>query len=129
MAQLNAPTVLPNGLTQVSLILTGVPATANDVLNLSFQLNTAGPDQFELTSPSLQALQQVTALSIVPSLGNPSTWNLSWYGNTNQNYQVQYTTSLASGTWTDVGSVIPGQGAASSVPLPVVPGDPTVFFD
>ena len=125
---LDAPTVLPNGLTQVSLILTGVPATANDVLNLSFQLNTAGPDQFELTSPSLQALQQVTALSIVPSLGNPSTWNLSWYGNTNQNYQVQYTTSLASGTWTDVGSVIPGQGAASSVPLPVVPGDPTRFF-
>ena len=125
---LNAPPALPNGLTQVNLILTGVPATSNHDLNLAFQLNTAGPDGFELSSPTVQALPQVPAIAIVPSPANPSALSLSWFGNTNQNYQVQYRTSLASGTWTNIGSAISGQGAADSVALPVAPGDPTRFF-
>ena len=45
---LTAPAVLTNGFTQVSLILTGLSAEASDTLNLTFQLNTAGPDQFQL---------------------------------------------------------------------------------
>jgi hypothetical protein len=125
---LDAPSVLPNNLTQVNLILTGVPAAANHDLNLTFQLNTAGPDQFELSSPTLQALPQVAALTVAPSPTNSASWSLSWYGSTNQNYQLQYCTSLASGTWTNVGPVISGLGAASSVPLPFSPGDLTRFF-
>jgi hypothetical protein len=125
---LNAPAVLSNGFTQVSLLLTGLPAEAGDELNLTFQLNTAGPDQFQLGSPTLQALPQVPALSIGPSQANPSALSLSWFGNTNENYQVQSRTSLGSGTWTNLDSVIPGQGAASTLALPVAPGDPARFF-
>ena len=125
---LDAPPVLSNGFTQVSLVLTGLPAEAGDELSLTFQLNTAGPDQFQLGSPILQALPQVPALSIGPSHANPSALSLSWFGNTNENYQVQSRTSLGSGTWTNLGSVILGQGAASTLALPVAPGDPTRFF-
>lgn len=125
---LDAPAVLSNGLTQVNLTITGVPATGNHQLNLTFQLNTAGADQFELSSPTLQVLPQVPALGIVPSAGNPSALSLSWYGDTNQNYQLQYRTSLGSGAWTNVGSVMPGMGAAAAVGLTNAPGDPARFY-
>jgi len=125
---LTAPSVLPGGLTEVNLGLTDMPATSNRALNLTVQLNTAGPDQFELTSPSLQALAQVPAVTIVSSTGNPSSVSVSWFGNTNQNYQVQYCTSLAGASWTNVGSVVVGQGGAYSETLPVAPGDPARFF-
>jgi hypothetical protein len=125
---LNAPTMLSDDFTQVSLILTGLPAEAGDKLNLTLQLKTAGPDQFQLGSPTLQALPQVPALSIGLSQANPPASSLSWFGNTNENYQVQSRTSLDSATWTNFGSVIPGQGAASTLALTVAPGDPTRFF-
>ena len=125
---LDAPSVLSDGLTQENLLLTAVPATGNQQLNLTIQLNTAGPDQFELSSPTLQALPQAPAISIISSPGSPPTWSLSWVGNTNLDYQVQFSTSLAGGSWTNIGSAIPGQGTASSVALPVAPGDPARFF-
>jgi hypothetical protein len=125
---LDAPTVLSNGFTQVSAIFTGLPAEAADKLNLTFQLNTAGPGQLQLGSPTLQALPQVPALSIGLAHVIPSPLSLSWFGNTNQNYQVQSRPALGSGTWTNVSSVIPGEGAASVLSLPVAPGDPTRFF-
>jgi hypothetical protein len=125
---LNAPTVLTNGFTQASIILTGLPASATDKLNLTFQLNTAGPAQFQLGDPSLQSLPQVPALSIGPSPTNSTELSLSWFGTTNENYQVQYRFSLVGGTWTNLGSTLPGQGAASSLAVPGVTGDGGWFF-
>ena len=125
---LPAPSVLSDVFTQVNLILTGIPAMASDQLNLTFQLNTTGSDQFELNSPTLQALPHVPAISIGPSAANPASLSLSWYGTTNQNYQVQFCTSLFNGTWINMGSAVPGQGAASSVTLPGSASDPTRFF-
>ena len=61
-----------NGLTQVNLIVAGVPATSIHDLNLAFQLSTAGPDGFDLSSPTVQALPQVPAIAIVPSPAKPS---------------------------------------------------------
>jgi hypothetical protein len=125
---LDAPSVPSSGLTQVNLTLTGLPAMANDDLNLTFQLNTAGPDQFQLSSPSLVALPQVPAISVLSSATNSFTFSLNWYGNTNQNYQMQSRTSLVTGAWTNVGSAVPGQGAGSSLLLPIDRSGPARFF-
>ncbi len=65
--QLNAPAVLTNNFTEASLILTGLPAEESGDLNLTFQLNTAGSDQFQLGNLSLQALPQLPSVSIGPS--------------------------------------------------------------
>ena len=125
---LDAPTVLSSNFTQTSVILTGLPAAASDELNLTFQLNTAGPAQFQLGILSLQSLPQLPALSIWLSPANSNALNLSWFGSTNENYQVQSRTSLGSGAWANLGSVVPGQGAASTLALPVAPGDPARFY-
>jgi len=125
---LNAPSVMTNGFTPADIILTGLPATATDKLNLTFQLNTAGPAQFQLGDPSLQSLPQVPALSIGPSLTNSPAMSLNWFGTTNQNYQLQSRVSLASGTWTNLGSIVHGQGAASTLTLPIAPSDSGRFF-
>jgi hypothetical protein len=125
---LNAPAVLNNGFTEASVILTGLPAEDTDQLNLTFKLNTAGPARFQLGDLSLQALPLLPIVSIGHSPDNPTALSLSWFGNTNENYQVQYRTSLGSGAWMNLGSVILGQGAASTVALPVVPGDPARFY-
>jgi len=125
---LNAPAVLSSSFTQASVILTGLPADASDELNLTFQLNTAGPAQFQLGDPSLQSLPQLPALSIWLSPANSNALNLSWFGTTNANYQMQSRTSLGRGAWTNLGSVVPGQGAVSTLALPVAPGDPTRFY-
>jgi hypothetical protein len=53
---------------------------------------------------------------------------LSWFGTTNENYQVQYRTSLGSGAWMNLGSAVSGQGAAVAVALPAAPGDPARFY-
>ena len=125
---LNAPAALSNAFTQGTIILTGMPAGIGNQLNLTFQLNTVGPVQFQLGAPSLQALPQVPALSVSLSPGNSSALDLSWFGTTNENFQIQSRKSLGSGTWTNLGSAIPGQGAASTLTLPIAPGDPTRFF-
>ncbi|HEX4122125.1 MAG TPA: hypothetical protein VH619_16010 [Verrucomicrobiae bacterium] len=125
---LNAPPVLTNGFTEATLTLPALPAEITDDLTLTFQLNTPGPAQFELGSISLQALPQLPSISISPLSADSTTLNLSWFGTTNENYQVQYRPSLASGTWTNLGSVIPGQGEASTLALPVTPGSPAGFY-
>ena len=126
--QLNAPAVLTNNFTEASLILTGLPAEDSGDLNLTFQLNTAGADQFQLGNLSLQGLSQLPFVSIGPSSADSTALSLNWFGATNENYQVQYRTSLGSGTWINLGSAIPGQGAASSLVLTVMPGDPAMFY-
>jgi len=125
---LNAPAVLSSNFTQASVILTGLPAEASDELNLTFQLNTTGPAQFQLGDPSLQPLPQLPALSIGLSPANSNALSLSWFGTTNENYQVQSRTSLGSGAWTNLGSVVPGQRGVSTLALPVAPGDPARFY-
>ena len=126
--RLNAPATLTNNFTEASLILTGLPAEESGDLNLTFQLNTAGSDQFQLGNLSLQALPQLPSVSIGPSSADSTALSLNWFGATNENYQVQYRTSLGSGTWINLGSAIPGQGAASSLVLTVTPGDPAMFY-
>jgi hypothetical protein len=126
--QLNAPAVLTNNFTEASLILTGLPAEDSTDLNLTFQLNTAGSDQFQLGNLSLQGLSQLPFVSIGPSSADSTALSLNWFGATNENYQVQYRTSLGSGTWINLGAAIPGQGAASSLVLTVTPGDPAMFY-
>jgi len=111
-----------------SLILTGLAAQTNDKLNLTFQLNTVGAARFQLGDFSLQALPQLAFLSIGRSPADPTALSLSWFGTTNQNYQVQSRTSFGSGTWTNLGSALPGQGAASTLALPAVAGDPARFY-
>ncbi|HEX3800962.1 MAG TPA: hypothetical protein VH413_19880 [Verrucomicrobiae bacterium] len=130
VAHLNAPTILSNGFTEVTLILAGLPAAATDKLNLTYQLNTPGSAfaQFQLGNISLQALPQLPALSISPSPSDPSVLSLTWFGLTNENYQVQYRTSLTSGAWINLGSLVPGQGTAASASLPPSPADPIRFF-
>jgi hypothetical protein len=125
---LNAPAVLSSNFTEASVILTGLPAEPSDGLNLTFQLNTAGPAQFQLGDPSLRSLPQLPALSIWFSPASSNALNLSWFGTTNANYQVQSRTSLGSGAWTNLGSVVPGQGAAATLALPVAPGAPARFY-
>jgi hypothetical protein len=126
--QLNAPATLTNNFTEASLILTGLPAEDSGDLNLTFQLNTAGADQFQLGNLSLQGLPQLPFVSIGPSSADSTALSLNWFGATNENYQVQYRTSLGSGTWINLGSAIPGQGVASSLVLTVTPGDPAQFY-
>jgi hypothetical protein len=125
---LNAPSVLSSSLTEATIILTGLPAAPTDQLNLTFQLNTVGPAQFQLGEFSLQSLPQLPALTVASSPTNSTALTLSWFGTTNGNYQVQSRTSLVSGSWTNLGSVIPGQGTVSTVALPATPGDPTRFY-
>ncbi|HEX3717800.1 MAG TPA: hypothetical protein VH595_07515 [Verrucomicrobiae bacterium] len=128
VVHLNAPAVLTNGFTESTLILTELPAEVTDELSLTFQLNTVGPAQFELGNISLQGLPQSPFISIGPSPTNSTALSLSWFGSTNENYQVQYSTSLASGTWMNLGPVISGQGAAYALALPAAPGDPARFY-
>ena len=128
VAQLNAPPVLHSGFTEQSLVLTGLPAEASDSLTLTFQLNSTGPAEFQLGSFSLVALPQLPFLSVSPSSTNTTALTLSWFGATNENYQVQYRASLGGGTWTNLDSAIPGQDASSSFPLSVTPGDPAGFY-
>ncbi len=125
---LDAPTILSNGFTQGAITLAGMPAGIGNQLNLTFKLITVGSDQFQLGALSLLALPQVPSLSISLSPGNSSALDLSWFGATNENFQVQARTSLGSGTWTNLGTAVPGQGAASTLTLPVALGDPTRFF-
>ncbi len=125
---LNAPAVLSGGFSEASIILTGLPADLADTLKLTFRLNTDGPAQIQLGDPSLQSLPQLPALSIGLSSPNSTTLNLSWFGTTNENYQVQSRTSLSSGGWTNLGSVVPGLGAASSLGLSVAPGESARFY-
>jgi hypothetical protein len=73
-------------------------------------------------------LPQLPFISIGASPTNSTALSLSWFGTTNENYQVQYSTSLGSGAWMNLGSVVPGQGAAAALALPVAPGDPARFY-
>ena len=125
---LNAPAALSNSLTQGTVTLAGMPAGIGDQLNLTFRLNAVGPVQFQLGASSLQAFPQVPALSVSLSSGDSSALDFSWFGATNANFQVQSRTSLGGGTWTNLGSAIPGQGATSTLTLPIAPGDPTRLF-
>jgi len=126
---LNAPPLLPSGFTVTNLTLTELPAQPNDQLTLTFQLNTTAGQlaEFELGTLSLQVLPQTFSISITPVPGNPTQLNLSWFGATNENYQVQYNTSLNGGAWLNLGSVIPGQRTDASVTLPQA-GDPARFY-
>jgi hypothetical protein len=128
VGHLNAPIELSNGFTEASLTLTGLAAQTNDKLNLTFQLNTVGAARFQLGDFSLQALPQLAFLSIGRSPADPTALSLSWFGTTNQNYQVQSRTSFGSGTWTNLGSALTGQGAASTLALPAAAGDPARFY-
>lgn len=122
-----APSVLPGGLTQVDLTLTDRPQpNAQGYLNLEFQL--VGPARIEFADFSLQALPLLPLLSVRLSPTNSTALNLQWFGTTNQDYQVQYRTSLNTGGWTNFGPVIIGSGGASLLQLPVVPGQPRRFY-
>ncbi len=125
---LNAPPALSNNFAEAGVIVTGLPAEAGNELNLTFQLNTAGPARIQLADPSLQSLPQLPALAIGLSPANSNALSLSWFGTTNGNYQVQSRTSLVSGAWTNLGPVVPGPGAASTLALPVTPGEPARFY-
>jgi hypothetical protein len=46
----------------------------------------------------------------------------------NESYQVQSGASLSVGDGTNLGSSIPGEGAASSLEAPVAPGEPARFY-
>jgi hypothetical protein len=70
----------------------------------------------------------LTALSIQFSATNANTLSVSWFGTTNENYQVQSRPSLGGGAWTSLGSLVPGEGAVSTLALPVAPAESARFY-
>ena len=125
--------VLATNGTVVGALTGSVPATNQwaPPFRFRFTATTAASTlQFHGSNATVNvdlAMDAVSVQPVSPRLTiDVSEVRLCWQSQTNRMYQLQFTTNVASNTWTDLGAPIPGSGATDCSFQPVA--DPQRFY-